>query len=899
LDKKTEIELLKKALEKECLARKSAEKDLEQKSLDLYNSNQKFNKLIANANKFPEENPSPVMRFSAHGQVLIYSNKASKEIIDFFDRNEAEKADLIDFLSISYENNEITSEEIDIKDKTYLFNAVPVISAQYINVYTTDISKIKSTQKSLEESQDNLKKTIDELKATEFALNQSAIVVTTDLAGVITYVNKKFIQISGYSKEELIGKTHQLIKSEEHPKEFFTEMWKTIKKNEIWSGEVKNKKKGGGFYWVHTYIIPFEDKYMSIRFDITERKAAQFAILKSEEKYRGIIENLELGILEVDNDDKILKAYPQFCKLSGYSEEELKGKSPVNLFLNEKSQDIMVQQNKKRLKGVSGVYEIPLIKKDGGIAWVIISGAPFYDSEGNLAGTVGVHLDITERRKMESELIAAKQRAEELNRVKEMFLANMSHEIRTPMNAVIGMSELLEQTTLDKSQSNYLSAIQSSSKNLLVLINDLLDFSKIESGKLTLELVSFNVRKLIAKTTEMVGLKADENGVKVVCKIEDKLPKHLKGDPTRIGQVLLNLLSNAVKFTTNGTVWIEVKLIKNDGGKHVVKFIVKDEGIGISPDEITNIFTDFSQAKNSTTRLYGGTGLGLSISQKIVRLMDSELEVKSELNKGSAFFFTIEFDEAELDSSEDELNGNYEVKEDFKQSKILLVEDNPVNSLMAKTILEKWNCRVDVAEDGMEAIEKTKLNDYSIILMDMRMPRMGGLEAAQTIRNDFDSVTPIIALTANAIKGDDEKCIEAGMNDYLSKPYKQVDLNQMLTKWMVIEDVEDICLYNLSKLKEMNDSAFLNKMVKLFLIETAKDIELMNKAMNLSDFSQISDIAHKLKASINYICISRLFNDAKIIEEWNFADEEMIKKTKLFIKDIMLVLKQLKQLKQL
>jgi PAS domain S-box-containing protein len=518
--------------------------------------------------------------------------------------------------------------------------------------------------------------------------------------------------------------------------------------------------------------------------DITAIKRANEAIKQSEEKYRGIIESLKLGILEVDTNDKIIRAYPQFCSLIGYDEEELLGECPTELFLDESSKEMMRLSNNKRLDGHSSVYEISLMKKNGDIIWVIISGAPFYGSDGAVKGSIGVHLDITDRRKMESELRASKLRAEDLNKAEEMFLASMSHEIRTPMNAIIGLSELLGQTNLKNSQLNHLSAIQSSSKNLLILINDLLDFSKIESGKLTLESVSFDLRKLVLTAAETVSVKADENGVSIVTKIDKTLPKYLKGDPTRIGQVILNLLVNAVKFSSNASVRMRVDSIKSNGGNYAVKFVVTDEGIGISPDEMTKIFDAFSQANDSTNRMYGGTGLGLPISQKIVTLMDGELRVVSEVGKGSEFSFTIEMQEAEREASEEEFNDNYELNENFDEAIILLVEDNPVNSLMATTILEKWNCQVDLAVNGVEAIEMLSSKSYHLVLMDVTMPVMGGLEAVQIIRNELQIETPIVALTANAIKGDNQKCLDAGMNDYLSKPFYQVELNKRLTKWI-------------------------------------------------------------------------------------------------------------------
>jgi CheY-like chemotaxis protein/two-component sensor histidine kinase len=430
----------------------------------------------------------------------------------------------------------------------------------------------------------------------------------------------------------------------------------------------------------------------------------------------------------------------------------------------------------------------------------------------------------------------------------------------------------------------------------LVLNNDLLDFSKIDSGNLSLELVGFNLQKLINKTAETLSLKADENGVDVICNVDKNLPKMLKGDPTRLGQVLLNLLSNAVKFTTNGSVELSVNLVKKVNTKYKVQFSVKDEGIGISEEELTNIFKDFSQAKDSTSRLYGGTGLGLSISQKIVHLMNGDLKVRSELSKGSEFSFTLELEEVDFDDFEKESNDNYQIKYNFNQSEILLVEDNPVNSLMAKTILKKWNCKIDLAENGIESIEKLKKQSYDVILMDMTMPKMGGIEATLIIRNELKIKTPIIALTANAINGDSVKCLEAGMNDYLSKPYHQIDLNKVITKWIQpSEDLIEETLINLSKLEEMEDPVFLEKMVTLFVLETQKEITLLKEAINKSNFEQIRLTAHKIKPSINYVCVPRLYDEAKTIEICEDNDDKFLEKTKAFVHVLELVLKQLRQ----
>ncbi|MFB0924518.1 MAG: response regulator, partial [Vicingaceae bacterium] len=533
------------------------------------------------------------------------------------------------------------------------------------------------------------------------------------------------------------------------------------------------------------YIPLFEDnKFIGQVWqyrDITQRVKQSVLLQRSEEKYRGIIENLKLGILEVDNTDKITKSYEQFCLLSGYSEKELVGKSPTEIFIDEDARRIMNEQNLKRKKGVSSAYEVPLKTKTGEMKWLIISSAPYFDAEGNLLGTIEVYLDITDRKKMESELIDAKNKAEELNKINKLFLANMSHEIRTPMNAIIGMTELLQQTKLAADQFEYLSSVETSSSNLLLLINDVLDFSKIEMGEIILEEIDFDIEKLISNIKNTVSFKAEKNGVEVLLKIDKEVPKYLKGDPNKLNQLLLNLTNNAVKFTKNGIVIITIELIYLKDEIARIKFSIQDEGIGIEKSELKNIFQNFKQGSSSITREYGGTGLGLPISDKIVRIMGGEISVQSVLSKGSLFNFTIDLRSS---SKAVRLERKKDLIMDFNNIKVLVVEDNEVNMLMVSAMLKKWNCQVLKAINGKEAIDILGKENVDLILMDLHMPKMGGMEASEIIRNKLNLNTPIIALTANAIVGEAEKCIKAGMNDFISKPFKQIQLNQKINKWV-------------------------------------------------------------------------------------------------------------------
>jgi len=380
--------------------------------------------------------------------------------------------------------------------------------------------------------------------------------------------------------------------------------------------------------------------------------------------------------------------------------------------------------------------------------------------------------------KQSIELINAKIKAESSSRAKEQFLANMSHEIRTPLNGIDGMSRLLEKTSLTNEQKEYLLAIRTSSDNLLVIINDILDFSKIEAGKLTYEKIGFNLREHLTQTIKILDYKAKEKGVELVSNIHTDIDEVLIGDPTRINQIIINLLNNAIKFTHEGHIKLNCDLIEKTPAYNRIKFEVADTGIGIHEDKLDKIFQSFTQEDTSTTREFGGTGLGLSICKQLVNLYNGDLQVKSSKGEGTVFYFTIDLP---VGSKEDLVGtGTGSLNKDaLKNKSVLVVDDNKINRFLTKTILQKWKMNVEVAENGLEATELLREENFDIILMDMEMPVMGGVEATSIIRNDLKLDTPIIALTARAITGADKECINAGMDDYISKPFKN---NVLLSK---------------------------------------------------------------------------------------------------------------------
>jgi CheY-like chemotaxis protein len=390
-----------------------------------------------------------------------------------------------------------------------------------------------------------------------------------------------------------------------------------------------------------------------------------------------------------------------------------------------------------------------------------------FDDAGCVEGGVIVVFDITARKQLEQEMIEARKSAEAGLELRKTILANVSHELRTPVNAIVGMSALLASTELTEKQREYLKTMRFSSDGLLVLIDDLLDVSRIEAGKVELEEIEFSIFDNFSELTKSLRLRAEEKGLLFEWKLDEHIAPRLLGDVHRINQIVTNLIGNAIKFTPQGKVRLEITQMGESNDSQDIRFKVIDTGIGIASDRQVAVFQAFAQEDNSTTRKYGGTGLGLSISKRIVEMMGGELKLTSEKNNGTTFSFQIQLKKALLEAP-----AKKEFNPDLQGSAILLVEDNKVNQFLANALLTSWNAKVDISEDGQDAIEKMKDASYSLVLMDLQMPIMDGFEATEHIRTVLQSKVPIIGLSANALNGERERSLEKGMDDYVSKPFQ-------------------------------------------------------------------------------------------------------------------------------
>ena len=495
----------------------------------------------------------------------------------------------------------------------------------------------------------------------------------------------------------------------------------------------------------------------------------------------------------------------------------------------------------------------------------------------NVPGLILDCRDITERKRDAEELVR-------LGKAKEQFLANISHEIRTPINGIAGMATLLSQSQTPDEQEMYLSAIRNSAENLKVIINDLLDLSAIQSGKLKFEKIPFNLNDLLPTLLNTFTYQAREKKLDLTCTVDEELNTLLLGDPVRLNQILINLISNAMKFTHSGSIHVTCSRERVQKNITWIKIEVADTGVGIPQEKLNTIFESFSQADASVTRKYGGTGLGLTIAKQLVELQDGSISVVSEENVGSTFTVRIPYTRP---------NGNMRRKSGADEKKVaaigphaldvLLVEDNDINRLYAKSVLKNWNCRTETAENGVVAIEKLKVSSFDVILMDVQMPVMDGYDTTKAIRMMPEPLRsiPIIALTANATRGDIERCLAAGMNDYLPKPFAPDDLYRKLFEELKIKPSPKIkvekhapvpngkTFYNLDYLKRVsgNNEEFIREMIQTFVSSLPQTLEGIMAAVATEDWDAVSRLSHQIKPSFTLMGLDQLREKASLIEE--------------------------------
>jgi two-component system sensor histidine kinase/response regulator len=627
--------------------------------------------------------------------------------------------------------------------------------------------------------------------------------------------------------------------------------------------------------------------------DITERKQAEQALLQSEERFQIVSRATHDGLWDWDFQTNTVWFGDSFSSLFGYEPGEFE--PSLDFWRNSihpDDHDFVLSSLNSFLAGRDEIWsgEYRLRCADASYAFVFDRGYVIRDAEGKALRMVGSLMNINRLKQAQEELRIAKEAADAANCAKSEFLANMSHEIRTPMNGIIGMSDLLLETNLDPGQREYLGMVKSSADSLLGLVNDILDFSKIEAGKMEIELVNFSLRDRLRELLKPLTIHAAQKQLKLVIVIPADVPDHLRGDPLRLGQILVNLVANAIKFTPRGEVVVAVSIDSEsrnsqdatlNGSEHRLHFSVADTGIGIPAEKQRAIFEAFAQVDSSTTRQYGGTGLGLAIAYGLIQQMGGRIWVESEVGKGATFHFTVQlgsfspsFSSSSLGrpsdvSSKPRMNVEDEPKRAFLR--ILLAEDNLINRAVATGILGKQGHTLLHAGNGREAVSIMKKENVDLIFMDIQMPEMDGFEATRRIRElerQSGRHTPIAAMTAHAMAGDRERCLAAGMDDYISKPLKREDVRRVLetissfstdskSRTATGEDKNEATelqgvVYSREELLDHleGDEELLQKLIELFNENTPKILEAIRDALTQRDPAGLERAAHKLLSSL-------------------------------------------------
>jgi len=740
----------------------------------------------------------------------------------------------------------------------------------------------------------DLKEVLDRFKAQQKKLKQLSLIATetinsiivTNRVGEIEWVNKAFEKVTGYHLQEIKGKKPgSFLQGELSDQNTIRYIGSQIRNGRDFTCELVNYTKSGKPYWIRINGQPLLDsegnieQFFAIEEDITEQKEAILKLSWSEEKYRGIIENMDLGLVEFDNEDNVVFCNNSFTRMTGYDLSYLTGKQLSDV-LKERNPNFEPSfRVKRRHGGITDVYEIEITDRTGESKWLLVSKALLYDTQRRITGSIGIHLEITWRKRMELKLKRARQEAEESSKAKENFLVNMSHEIRTPMNVIMGMSRHLSGLIKDKKQDELLQSIISAANNLLVIINDVLDISKIEAGKLEIEKVGFRPRKFMQEAKNILSFKAEEKGISFRCELSDDVPEILVGDPFRLNQLLLNLGGNAVKFTEEGSVDCTVLLQRAQGEDVQLRFIIEDTGIGIDQDKIEEVFESFRQESNSVSRQYGGSGLGLTISRELTRLMGGSLHLESQKGLGTRVVLDLPFkigSAQEIESPEEETEKTGQLND----VKILVVEDNLMNQSLAQSVLESYGAKTLGVSNGNDAINQLSKESFDLVLMDLRMPGMDGFETTQIMRNRLQLKTPVIALTASTRSELKHDLGKVGINDYLLKPYQEGSLirkimnhlgkKQLHTNEPIAREVKDSGkIYDTRKLEAFTakNPDFLKRMLQLFIEEMTSGFRDLKAAVEQNDLVKVGDLAHRMKPGVDQLMITDLYEGVKLIEQ--------------------------------
>jgi PAS domain S-box-containing protein len=728
--------------------------------------------------------------------------------------------------------------------------------------------------------------------------NSAVVMYRAHLDGQIDYVSRKCTQLTGYEAEELKSKPITFLIQEDWQQrvaQWYGEQIENKVHETLYAFPIRTKS--GATKWVEQSMVLLLDEqgrpnsFQSVVKEITEKwlaeealkSAAQEIEAKKEEyqfRMQSILDNIPMIVYIKDLEGRYLMANRRFRETFLLTDEQILGKENHEVFADDDLARVLAAVDMQVKNKLQPIEFEDLINTSEGDRHMLVTKFPLLDKNNKIFAVCGVDKDITEMVASRQQLIDARLRAERAERLQEEFLANMSHEIRTPMNGIIGMTNLLDESALSEDQKEFVQLIKYSSNTLLALINDILDLSKIKAGRMSVEEIPFSVREVVEEVAATFRVQAATNNVAVVTTINGSLPQMLQGDRHKLVQVLNNLLGNAVKFTAQGRISVSVSILHQDDANMCLGFRVADTGMGIAPEFRDYIFESFAQTGNDTLRLFGGTGLGLTITKRLVELQGGSIGVESRTGEGSVFYFDIPYKYAAMPEVQQQLASaaNTADKSMLAGKKILLVEDNLINQKVTLLLLQKVGLIVTIAGNGKEAVERLEAGErFDLVIMDLQMPEMNGLQATAYIRNKLKLQLPIIAMTASALRNERERCFEMGMNEYLTKPFVPAELFRQLCRFLDCgqtlqlepaqkNEIQPNELYNLAYLHELEDDGYLAETLTLFLETTPGQLEELRQSVLHEQWSEVHARAHKLKSSFGMLQIASMLELAAAIE---------------------------------
>ncbi len=779
----------------------------------------------------------------------------------------------------------------------------PILDGERRLIGASMIARDITSRKQVEEQKARSVKDLADFKA---ALDQHAIVATTDAQGKITYANDKFCEVSKYAREELIGQNHKILNSGHHPKAFFNELWQTIRNGKVWKGEIKNRAKDSSFYWVQTTIVPFLDEqgkpvqYIAIRADITARKRAEAALSEKGHLLEESQRIAHIGSWHFELNNQQLNWSEEMYSVYGVSPDAFvpNMESFLNLIHPEDQANLLAWLTACGVGDKPGELVFRIILPDGTVNFISGHGELIYDTENRPRYMTGTAQNITERKRMEQELVHAIDEAERASKAKDAFLATMSHEIRTPLGGMLGMLELLSMSNLDMEQIGTLNTAWASGRGLLRILNDILDWSKIAEGKLEIMPAPALLGAVLQEVVDTYSRVASTKSLMILKHIDSRLASPYLVDQLRLSQVLNNFVSNALKFTELGEIEIRAELLESLAGGDLVRFSVKDSGIGISKKDQENLFQNYSQATADTARMYGGTGLGLAISRRLAEMHGGVVTLDSEPGQGSTFSIILTLprsdavmemtDTIQTDVAQRVIQPLFTDSIDAPQ--VLVVDDHPTNRELLSRQIKIFGMHAMTAENGRIGLELWRSGHFSLVITDCYMPVMDGYEMTQAIRNietiEGRARTPVIAWTANALKEEREHIAAAGMDELLVKPVNMQELRSVLTKWLKPNgedgrDAETELAKPGLKSQEQNPSpidysvldAIINnkdeqsQLLRDFLVYIQTDRSQLEALLEQDDCAATQSCAHRMKGSSRMVGAVRLGNACASIEE--------------------------------